>query len=432
MRGHLCSKCSKYTLERAPGLTRHIPLPPAYNMSFERTFDWGAQLLYGFPFESHQQISIPDPSTWAQPLHSDFLGQAVFENIVSHHVMSQTAPQDFNASAWTTDYASPPDHGPEWGFPPTNLRSGSFDSCQNQATANSTNYLPQRQKPRTQSYSQPSGKVAKARASFLPRQSPSSKRTHTSKPAPAYKARRQSVPLGQVCYQRWDEFLKQSRPGREKGLAANTSLHEPIHCQDWASDIQWGSDERFQTTSPQSQASSVDSELELARYKELVVCNAFRIDEAESSIEIRIPSNILLSQREDFVEYQRPARSTDGLDVSSQKSPFSMDSEDGSSATQSDRKSVKPHPQRVRPPRKAMPEEKRRQNHIRSEQRRRSRVEELYVDLRSLVPTLSEARYTKSTTLELTTEWVKDLSQGNDALRQQLAKLQGARAECAT
>lgn len=240
------------------------------------------------------------------------------------------------------------------------------------------------------------------------------------------------MPLGQVCYQRWDEFLKQSRPGREKGLAANTSLHEPIHCQDWASDIQWGSDERFQTTSPQSQASSVDSELELARYKELVVCNAFRIDEAESSIEIRIPSNILLSQREDFVEYQRPARSTDGLDVSSQKSPFSMDSEDGSSATQSDRKSVKPHPQRVRPPRKAMPEEKRRQNHIRSEQRRRSRVEELYVDLRSLVPTLSEARYTKSTTLELTTEWVKDLSQGNDALRQQLAKLQGARAECAT
>ncbi|KAG9256391.1 uncharacterized protein F5Z01DRAFT_508261 [Emericellopsis atlantica] len=312
------------------------------------------------------------------------------------------------------------------------MRSGSFDSYQKQATANSTSYPPQRQNLRAQSYSQPSGRVAKARASFLPRQSQPSKRTHTSsKQAPAHKPRRQSAPLGQVCYQRWDEFLKQSRQGREKGLAAHTFSDERIHCQDvdsWASDIQWGSDGRFQNASPQSQASSVDSQLELARYKELVVSNAFRVDQAESSIEIRIPSNILLSQREDFVEYQRP-RSTDGLDVSSQKSPYSMDSEDGSVATQSDRKSVKPHSQRVRPPRKAMPEEKRRQNHIRSEQRRRSRVEELYVDLRSLVPTLSEARYTKSTTLELTAEWVRDLSQGNDALRQQLARLRGAKAE---
>ncbi|PFH56768.1 hypothetical protein XA68_16028 [Ophiocordyceps unilateralis] len=79
----------------------------------------------------------------------------------------------------------------------------------------------------------------------------------------------------------------------------------------------------------------------------------------------------------------------------------------------------------AKPPRENLTEEQKRENHIRSEQKRRTLIKEGFDDLGELVPGLKGGGFSKSTTLTMAAEWLEDLMGGNQALAAQLAELDG-------
>ncbi|KAI5466903.1 hypothetical protein BGZ63DRAFT_344969 [Mariannaea sp. PMI_226] len=75
--------------------------------------------------------------------------------------------------------------------------------------------------------------------------------------------------------------------------------------------------------------------------------------------------------------------------------------------------------------RENLTEEQKRENHIRSEQKRRTLIKEGFDDLCELVPGLRGGGFSKSTMLTMAAEWLDDLLKGNDILAAQLAALEG-------
>ena len=80
----------------------------------------------------------------------------------------------------------------------------------------------------------------------------------------------------------------------------------------------------------------------------------------------------------------------------------------------------------VKQPRENLSEEQKRENHIRSEQKRRTLIKEGFDDLCELVPALRGGGFSKSTMLTIAAEWLVELLQGNEALASQLGALQGS------
>ncbi|PHH65158.1 hypothetical protein CDD81_3289 [Ophiocordyceps australis] len=76
-------------------------------------------------------------------------------------------------------------------------------------------------------------------------------------------------------------------------------------------------------------------------------------------------------------------------------------------------------------PRENLTEEQKRENHIRSEQKRRTLIKEGFDDLGELVPGLKGGGFSKSTTLAMAAEWLEELLRDNKALSAQLAALNG-------
>lgn len=75
--------------------------------------------------------------------------------------------------------------------------------------------------------------------------------------------------------------------------------------------------------------------------------------------------------------------------------------------------------------RENLTEEQKRENHIRSEQKRRTLIKEGFDDLCDIVPGLKGGGFSKSTMLTMSAEWLEDLLKGNEQLKAQLAELQG-------
>lgn len=75
--------------------------------------------------------------------------------------------------------------------------------------------------------------------------------------------------------------------------------------------------------------------------------------------------------------------------------------------------------------RENLSEEQKRENHIRSEQKRRTLIKEGFDDLCELVPALRSGGYSKSTMLNLAASWLEELLEGNKKLEKQLADLEG-------
>ena len=76
-------------------------------------------------------------------------------------------------------------------------------------------------------------------------------------------------------------------------------------------------------------------------------------------------------------------------------------------------------------PRENLTEEQKRENHIKSEQKRRTLIKEGFDDLCDLVPGLKGGGFSKSTMLTMTSEWLDELLEGNERLKSQLAGLSG-------
>ncbi|KAL6891547.1 hypothetical protein HDV57DRAFT_302822 [Trichoderma longibrachiatum] len=76
-------------------------------------------------------------------------------------------------------------------------------------------------------------------------------------------------------------------------------------------------------------------------------------------------------------------------------------------------------------PRENLSEEQKRENHIRSEQKRRTLIKEGFDDLCEIVPGLRGGGFSKSTMLTMTAEWLEELLLGNRELTAQLAAIEG-------
>lgn len=79
----------------------------------------------------------------------------------------------------------------------------------------------------------------------------------------------------------------------------------------------------------------------------------------------------------------------------------------------------------IKAPRENLSEEQKRENHIRSEQKRRTLIKEGFDDLCDLVPGLRGGGFSKSTMLTMAADWLEELVRGNEALAAQLANVEG-------
>lgn len=75
--------------------------------------------------------------------------------------------------------------------------------------------------------------------------------------------------------------------------------------------------------------------------------------------------------------------------------------------------------------RENLTEDQKRENHIKSEQKRRTLIREGFEDLGELVPGLRGGGFSKSAVLIMSAEWLEELMQGNEVLRQRLDQMQG-------
>lgn len=76
-------------------------------------------------------------------------------------------------------------------------------------------------------------------------------------------------------------------------------------------------------------------------------------------------------------------------------------------------------------PRENLTEEQKRENHIKSEQKRRTLIKEGFDDLCDLVPGLRGGGFSKSTMLSMAAESLDELLKGNEQLIERLAEIQG-------
>lgn len=70
-------------------------------------------------------------------------------------------------------------------------------------------------------------------------------------------------------------------------------------------------------------------------------------------------------------------------------------------------------------PRENLSEAQKRENHIKSEQKRRGAIKEGYQELSQIVPNLGSSGYSKSMMLTMAADWLEDLIRGNEELQQQ-------------
>ncbi|KAK3372817.1 hypothetical protein B0T24DRAFT_244372 [Lasiosphaeria ovina] len=72
------------------------------------------------------------------------------------------------------------------------------------------------------------------------------------------------------------------------------------------------------------------------------------------------------------------------------------------------------------PRRENLTPQQKRDNHIKSEQRRRSLIKDGFADLSKIVPRLSGGGFSKANVVNYTAEWIEELKEGNMRLREQL------------
>lgn len=72
----------------------------------------------------------------------------------------------------------------------------------------------------------------------------------------------------------------------------------------------------------------------------------------------------------------------------------------------------------AKPPRENLTDEQKRENHIKSEQKRRTLIKEGFDDLCDLVPGLKGGGFSKSTMLTMAADWLEEIMRGNEELRQ--------------
>ncbi|KAE8452830.1 hypothetical protein EG329_013102 [Mollisiaceae sp. DMI_Dod_QoI] len=79
----------------------------------------------------------------------------------------------------------------------------------------------------------------------------------------------------------------------------------------------------------------------------------------------------------------------------------------------------------IKPSRENLTEDQKRENHIKSEQKRRTLIREGFEDLGELVPGLRGGGFSKSAVLIMAADWLEELIQGNEVLQTRLDQMEG-------
>ncbi|PVH80833.1 hypothetical protein DL98DRAFT_417878 [Cadophora sp. DSE1049] len=217
-------------------------------------------------------------------------------------------------------------------------------------------------------------------------------------------------------------------------------------------DIHWGSDVAFGT--PQGFVAPPTQEHHLASggaYKQ-VVENALTLN--PSSADTTRPSSPVMTKSEARSRAISNANGIEGDDQDSRpkkrrKSKFQEDADEEEELTAVASKSTKkrkpgkkgsiesPAPESesnkrrkstaaaAAKARENLTEDQKRENHIKSEQKRRTLIREGFEDLGELVPGLRGGGFSKSAVLIMAADWLEDLIKGNEDLQRRLDQMEG-------
>ena len=212
--------------------------------------------------------------------------------------------------------------------------------------------------------------------------------------------------------------------------------------------FQWGSDSNFSTAQGYTPGTHKET-VEAMQREQLRLLDSLEVSKSASNTRPNSPVNAqgplppannhpqqqaaLLKAAEDSEAPPRKRRkSRINLDASQAQGPGG---EQQPSPTKGDRRrksSIEPLPPgvgptgvkkrgaAVKPPRENLTEAQKRENHIKSEQKRRTLIKEGFDDLCDLVPALRGGGFSKSTMLTIASEFLDELLRGNEALAKQL------------
>ena len=322
----------------------------------------------------------------------------------------------------------------------------------------------QHQQPQPQSYNQQhSDDVLNAAATLLQNGRPgSSPKTPTDASSPSTRRSVAGVPVGHLRHQPMEEFKEENRKSSTAGTEADHtfthwmwgSKEKTPHRKQAVSDFQFGSDANFSDVQGYVPEPSKNSAQAMQEFQmKHLECLATKDDPANrgsgspsgsngdgsSSTYIkreddpnapprkRRKSKNVRGQRDD-VDEDDDDDDNDGSRPGRRRLPkwerSASGSETPSDATATAGKRRKSGVSAAKAARENLTEEQKRENHIRSEQKRRTLIKEGFDDLGELVPGLKAGGFSKSATLTMAADWLDELLRGNKILSMQISALE--------
>ncbi|GJN74353.1 bHLH family transcription factor [Purpureocillium lilacinum] len=436
-------------------------------------------LPFGYAVDPTQEslFDAPDPAPGAPLLSetdSKFLS-SFFEDLTANQYNMPSFGEGLNFSdAWLD--LPPQFMGTATSFGP---QSGSLDSSGDQGYANSNNghsnsnaqlelqrmmsgssLMPPPPPPPSQPQpfqQQHSDDVLSAAATLLQNGS-SSRGSVSSKGGDSPQSRRPvgGYPVGHLRHQPMEEFKEENRRSSLVTEHDNTFTEwmwgskerTPVRKVNLG-DIQWGSDSNFGTPQgyvPEPHKESVESQQQTQlKCLECLEVNKSAANTRPSSpvngrspLEPRDGSDYIKREDDPNAPPRKRRKSKNVREAADEDEDDEVNSSKSgkkrkprserngtsplSDATASSRRR-KSTANGAKPPRENLTEEQKRENHIRSEQKRRTLIKEGFDDLGDLVPGLKGGGFSKSTTLAMAAEWLEDLLRGNKTLAAQVASL---------
>ncbi|KAG6180730.1 hypothetical protein E4U36_004591 [Claviceps purpurea] len=281
-------------------------------------------------------------------------------------------------------------------------------------------------------------------------------------------------PMGHLQHQPIEEFKEQTRRSSQvaetehslAGWMFGSKQQKATHPEPAVGDIQWGSDARFTDVQGYVPEPTVES-VEAMHQQQMKFLGSLAIDQSAAN---HRPSSAVnnngtrdassngdgsthTTRKEELDAPPRKRRKSKNVPRSTIKEEHAGDDDDDAASTKSVRKR-KTRPEKTasgsepppdatattaggsrrrksgaaiaaaKHPRENLSEEQKRENHIRSEQKRRTLIKQGFDDLGVLVPGLRGGGFSKSTTLTMAADWLEQLLQENKALALQAEALE--------
>ncbi|ODA81649.1 hypothetical protein RJ55_00150 [Drechmeria coniospora] len=429
-------------------------------------------LPFGYAVDETQQslFNAPDPAPGAPLLSEDdskFLS-SFFEDMTANHYNMPSFGEGLHFSdAWldlppqfmgSATFFGTPTGLPDFEPDPAHAPSANADRPDLPGILPGSHLMPPPPPPPPQSQPFPqqhSDDVLNAAATLLQNGAHSRGGIPIGGAVDSSQPRRVGYPVGHLRHQPLEEFKEENRRSSLAPELDSTLTHwmwgpqgRPLQRKSVLPDIQWGSDASFGPSQGYvPEANKETAEAGLQRHMKCLDC----LEPTKGVVDSRpsSPTNghsdngdgcLQAAQEDDPSAPPRKRRKSRNV----KEQDDDDDDDDASSKSGRKRKPVadrngtsppsdatsggrrrKSTAGGPKPPRENLSEEQKRENHIRSEQKRRTLIKEGFDDLGELVPGLNGGGFSKSTTLTMAAEWLEEIIRGNKILAAQVAALTG-------